>query len=106
MGRKRCYANAAERQRAFRERAKSANTEAQPVVPPVKTRKLSRPKRLMALEDGIRHLLDEYEEWRAQLPETLEGTAQADALDVAIETLGEAAELLAGISPPRGFGRD
>lgn len=48
----------------------------------------------------------EYEQWRGQIPESLEATAQAEALDAAIEALTEAAELLALITPPRGFGRD
>ena len=106
MGRKRCYANATERQRACRERAKLASAIPQSATPPRLIRKASRPKRLVALEVGVRDLLREYEEWREQIPESLEGTAQADALDATIEALTEAAELLAGISPPRGFGRD
>jgi hypothetical protein len=107
LGRKRIYANAAERQRACRRRALLANSQNSPPVPPPKTpKKLSRPKRLAALEEGVRCLLAEYEEWRGQLPESLEGTSQAEALDSAIEALAEAADLLAGIDAPRGFGRD
>lgn len=105
MGRKRRYANAAERQKACRERAKLAATTPQPPVPR-RARKLSRPKRLAGLEVGIRDLLGEYQEWREQLPESLEGTAQGEALDATIEALTEAADLLANICPPRGFGRD
>ena len=105
MGRKRLYANATERQRACRERAKQPAPQRLPTLPR-KNRKVSRPKRLTGLEDGIRDLLAEYEEWRQQLPESLECTAQAEALDAAIEALAEAADLLAGINPPRGFGRD
>lgn len=102
MGRKRRYANATERQRACRERAKSA-TKARPAP---RSLKQSRPKRLVALEDGIRDLLGEYAEWLEQLPDSLDGTAQAEALAAAIEGLTEAADLLAAITPPRGFGRD
>ena len=106
MGRKRRYADATERQRACRERARLAVAIAQPPTPPRRSRKASRPERLVALEEGIRDLLVEYEEWREQLPESLTSTAQAEALDATIEALTEAAERLAGITPPRGFGRD
>ena len=106
MGRKRRYADATERQRACRERARLAVAIAQPPTLPRRSRKASRPERLVALEEGIRDLLVEDEEWREQLPESLTSTAQAEALDATIEALTEAAELLAGITPPRGFGRD
>ena len=105
LGRKRLYANATERQRACRERAQLSAPQRTPALPR-KSRKVSRPKRLAGLEDGIRDLLAEYAEWREQLPESLADTAQAEALNATMEALTEAADLLAGINPPRGFGRD
>jgi predicted RNase H-like HicB family nuclease len=105
MGRTSIYATAAERQKAYRERA--ASRVISPVISaPPKPKKRSRPARLVAAENDIRTLLEEYEDWRGRIPEALEDTAQAQSLDDAIEKLTDAAELLAGIEPPRGFGRD
>jgi len=61
---------------------------------------------LEVFEDGIRDLLAEYEDWLEQIPASLMGTAQAEALSATIEALTGAADLLGGICVPRGFGRD
>lgn len=105
MGRKRIHTTAAERQKSYRARVSNQASTPHPAVPR-KPKKVSRPARLVALETGIRTLLEEYEDWLSQIPETLEATAQVALLTEAIEKLTDAAELLAEITPPRGFGRD
>ena len=103
MGRKRLYSSPAERQRAHRARVReSINTP----VPPRRPRKLSRPARLAAVEGEIRLLLDEYQDWLDRLPESLQDSGQAEILADTIESLSSAADLLAEITPPRGFGKD
>ena len=103
MGRKRIYSNAAERAKAFRERR--AGAELTP--PPTRPKKPpSRPKRLEAAEDEVRDLLEHCQNWRENLPESLAGSALAEKLDEAISGLETAAESLAGIDLPLGFGRD
>ena len=104
MGRKRLYATPAERQRAYRTRR--AAIHAQSPLPRKSTRPPSRPKRLAAVEDAVQDLLDEYEEWRASLPETLACGDQAARLDATIESLTAVAGILSAIDPPLGFGRD
>ncbi len=105
MGRKSLYATAAERQKAYRERVASRVTAPAAPTPP-KVKKKSRPARLVAAENDVRTLLEEYEDWRGRIPDSLADSSQALSLDNAIEKLTEAAELLAEIDPPRGFGRD
>ena len=109
MGRKRQYANAAERLRAFRARASSEPSALIPtsIRPPVRPqRKISRPARLVAIGKETQALLEDYEAWRARLPESLEESDMAAKLDEAIEKLAEVAEALADIDLPKGFGRD
>lgn len=69
-------------------------------------RQPSRPVRLVALEQSLRVLMDEYQGWLDSLPESLEGSSQAERLRDTLEQLEAAADLLSGIEPPRGFGRD
>ena len=107
MGRRRVYANAAERQRAYRQR----HTVTQGVIPaPSKIeprrRPPSRPARLQVLVDGSQALLDELQDWLDRLPEAFEGTALSERLREAVERLGIAVEALDGLELPRGFGRD
>jgi hypothetical protein len=40
------------------------------------------------------------------LPESIEGTSQADKVADTIEKLSAVADLMADIDPPLGFGRD
>jgi hypothetical protein len=51
-------------------------------------------------------LLEDYQTWRARLPESLQDSDLATKLDEAIEKLAEVAEILADIDLPKGFGRD
>jgi len=64
------------------------------------------PARLMALESSLRALQMEYQAWLDSLPETLEGSVQAEMLGETIEQLDTIAELLGEVQPPLGFGRD
>lgn len=105
MGRKRIHSNSAERQRAYRDRARESIGA--PILPSTRRpRQPSRPARLAAAEREIRLLIDEYEDWLARLPESLQDSAQAQNLTECIESLSSAADLLAEITPPRGFGKD
>lgn len=107
MSRHRVYASGAERQRAYRLRQKSGGRP--PDLPPPalrKPRELSRPARLRGVEEALRDLQREYEDWLESLPESLEDSNTADLLRETIENLETAAETVANIQPPRGYGRD
>ena len=107
MGRKRRYGNAAERLRAFRARAKiSAESVSPPTSPERKARVLSRPARLAAAESELHALLDEYQAWRDNLPESLQESGLAVKLDETIDEFTEIVAALAEIDLPKGFGRD
>lgn len=103
MARERIYSSAAERQKAYRARTKTVG-----LVPsaPKKCRPPSRPKQLAEIDEMVQALLASYEDWREQLPESLEGTSQAEKLTDTIEKLSAVADLVADIEPPLGFGRD
>jgi len=104
MGRKRIYASAAERQRAYRERVADAAVPPQPE--PRRRRPPSRPTRLAAARAALVQLFDEYEDWLAGIPESLQGTEQAVRLSETIDQLAAVIDLLSEVDPPRGFGRD
>lgn len=108
MGRKRQYASAAERLRAFRDRKKEeAASRVVPKPAPVKPKKgPSRPARLATMENEAQAFIDELQGWRDSLPESFQESALAGKLDEAIEKFSEVAETLADIDLPRGFGRD
>lgn len=103
MGRHRIYANAAERQKAHRERTAAPR---QAPVPNAKQRVLSRPMRLAAIITSVKTLQQEYQQWLDRLPEFQEGSEQEAKLVDTIELLEQALELLNEIQPPKGFGRD
>lgn len=104
LGRQRIYSSAAERQQAFRDRAKANALRARPGQ--AKFRKSSRPQRLAALCAEAQALLEEYEDWLERIPESLQNTSQASALAEAVEALTTVTELLGDLVVPRGFGRD
>ena len=108
MGRKRQYASAAERLKAFRTRAQKAQVQptSAPSSPPNAARKASRPARLVAVDNEVRALVEEYQAWRERLPESLQESSLAGKLDEAIDKLTEIADALADVDLPRGFGRD
>lgn len=109
MGRKPIYSDAAERQRAYRDRVRQQRQDEglQPgrTQPLKRQRPPSRPARLSALIDQARDLLEEYESWLERLPENQE-TAQHVRVQETLEQLGAVVDLLEDIVPPRGFGLD
>ena len=102
MGRKRIYNNAAERQKARRERVAAGV----PVISPKAEKKVSRPARLTAIGSAIKSLLTEYRGWLDRLPQSLVDGEQSSLLSDTIEKLETMADVLEDITPPRGFGRD
>jgi hypothetical protein len=100
------YANAAERQRAHRQRVKARLAGALPVVlPPKPPRKLARPKRLAVVEAELQALMEEYETWLEAMPDNLSESDLAGQLQQTIDQLQEALDAVTAIDPPRGFGR-
>jgi len=74
--------------------------------PARRSRQASRPVRLQRAVSEIEDLLADYEEWQANLPESLQDTATGAALVETVDNLQQAVDLLNAITPPRGFGRD
>ena len=105
MGRKRLYANDAERQQACRERVQAAR-EAMPAILCTKLRLPSRPARLAAVIAELQRLQQEYAAWLDRLPDNFTGGDLSDLLEQTIEELGSAQEILENIELPKGFGRD
>ena len=62
----------------------------------------SRPARLRAVEQELRNLITEYQNWRDALPENLANGEQADHLDETIAALDDAADSVwaVTIDPP------
>ena len=50
-------------------------------------------------------MLDQFQEWRDNLPSSLANSAMAEALDAVLELRGYVEELQA-VELPKGFGRD
>ncbi len=109
MGRKRIHTDAAERQRAYRERLE------QPKATPARRRqvsarttaaRLSRPKRLVALADAAEELHYEFEAWLESMPAALESSAQYERLRATVDQLAIVVDVLGEVEPPRGYGRD
>lgn len=106
MGRKRIYTNDTERQRAWRERLKAGEIAIRPSPSPKARRPLSRPARLATLLAAVQELQVEYERWLDVLPDSLAESQLAERLTETIDQFQAAADLIAEIDPPRGFGRD
>ena len=92
----------AERQARYRVRqqVEAATAVIRPRRP---TDRRSRPQRWRDAVDTLFTLQSEYADWLAALPDSLHGSATADALE-AIVDLDLAP--LADVEPPRGYGRD
>ncbi len=105
MGRKRIYANAAERQKAHRQRAAGEAASAPPAGP-AKRKKLTRPMRLSAAVAAVRKLQEEYQQWLDSFLDFQEGSELEERLTETIELMDQALEVLAEIQLPKGFGRD
>lgn len=100
------YANAADRQRAHRQRVKERLAGLQPVVlPPKAPKKPARPKRLAVVESELQALIKEYGAWLNAMPANLSESELAEQLHETIDQLQEALDAVAAIDPPRGFGR-
>ena len=92
----------AERQARYRVRqqVEAATAVTRPRRP---TDRRSRPQRWRDAVGTLFTLQSEYADWLAALPDSLHGSATADALE-AIVNLDLAP--LADVEPPRGYGRD
>jgi hypothetical protein len=104
MGRKRVYSNAAERQKAYRERA--STPLASPAAQAPKRRQPSRPAQLAAARNIICKVKTEYQRWLDRLPDFQEGSEQEERLTETVDSLEQVLDLLADIQPPKGYGRD
>ena len=76
-------------------------------VPAIRTRRLldhrSRAKRWCDAVSELTSLQPQYAAWLEALPDTLRGTATAEALQAIVDV---DLDTLAAIEPPRGYGRD
>jgi hypothetical protein len=92
----------AERQARYRARHKAQ----QPAVGVRKRRPVDRRSRIQRWHDGVAGLIElqaDYAAWLEALPESLRGSATAEALQAIVDLDLDA---LAVIEPPRGYGRD
>jgi hypothetical protein len=91
----------AERQARYR-----ARHQASPAVVIRTRRPVDRRSRVQRWHDAVADLVElqaGYAAWLAALPESLQGTATAEALQAIVDL---DLETLAAIDPPRGYGRD
>ena len=102
-------ATPAERSAAYRARRKvtAAAAPTKPVV--VRYRRpadrRSRPERWADAVQTLADMLDQFQEWRDNLPSSLEDSQTAEALNAVLELRGHVEDLQA-IQLPKGFGRD
>jgi hypothetical protein len=102
-------ATPAERSAAYRARRKvtAAAAPTKPVV--VRYRRpadrRSRPERWADAVQTLADMLDQFQEWRDNLPSSLEDSPTAEALDAVLELRGHVEDLQT-IQLPKGFGRD
>ena len=110
MGRHKLYSSGADRQRAYRERTHARSTSSAggtgDPAPARLKRGPSRPARIAAIEAEIQNLRQEYLDWLESLPDSLAESEQAARLAETIDQLEAAADVMAEVEPPRGFGRD
>lgn len=104
MGRQKLHASDAERQRAYRSRRGGTPlTQSKSKQGP---RRPSRPVRFAAVQAAVLELFDEYEDWLASMPESLQESGQAHKLSETVDQLAAIIDMLGEIELPRGFGRD
>jgi hypothetical protein len=95
---------------AYRARRK-VTAVAAPTKPPVVVRyrrpadRRSRPERWADAVQTLADMLDQFQEWRDNLPSSLKDSATAEALDAVLELRGHVEDLQA-VELPKGFGRD
>ena len=92
----------AERQRRYRDRRKAGEKLIRYRQP--KDRR-SRPQRWVDAVEALLSVLDDYQEWRDNLPPGLESSSTADRIDEVLE-LRDLVEQLQAADLPKGFGRD
>ncbi len=103
-------ATPAERSAAYRARRKTV-VAVTPTKPPVVVRyrwpadRRSRPQQWADAVQTLADLLDRFQEWRDNLPSSLEDSPTAEALDAVLELRGHFEDLQA-VQLPKGFGRD
>ena len=103
-------ATPAERSAAYRARRK-ATAAAAPTKPPVVVRyrrpadRRSRPEWWADAVQTLADMVDQFQEWRDNLPSSLEDSPTAEALDVVLELRGHVEDIQA-VELPKGFGRD
>jgi hypothetical protein len=105
VGRNRVYASDAERQKAHRQRV-AAQPLKQRQPENLHRRQPSRPAKLAAVRATVLQLFDDYEDWLASIPESLQDTTQAHRLGETVDQLAAILDLIAELELPRGFGRD
>ena len=104
-------ATPAERSAAYRARRK-VTAAAAPTKPPVvvvryrrPADRRSRPERWADAVQTLADMVDQFQEWRDNLPSSLEDSPTAEALDVVLELRGHVEDIQA-VELPKGFGRD
>lgn len=100
------FANAAERQRAHRQRLRERLAGLAPApAAPKSIRKPSRPTRLARVAEELQTLTDEYQNWFENIPDNLAGGDTAARLEETVAHLQAALEEIDQADPPRGYGR-
>ena len=103
-------ATPAELSAAYRARRK-VTAAAAPTKPPVVVRyrrpadRRSRPEWWADAVQTLADMVDQFQEWRDNLPSSLEDSPTAEALDVVLELRGHVEDIQA-VELPKGFGRD
>jgi hypothetical protein len=91
-------------ERQARYRARQQGEAAMAVTRPRRpTDRRSRPQRWRDAVGTLFTLQTEYADWLAALPDSLQGSATADALEAIVD---HDLAPLADVEPPRGYGRD
>jgi hypothetical protein len=104
-------ATPAERSAAYRARRKATPTATVPTKAPVIVRyrrpadRRSRPQQWADAVQTLADHMDQFQEWRDNLPPSLVNGATAEALDAVLE-LRSCVEELQAVELPKGFGRD
>ena len=104
-------ATPAERSAAYKARRKATPAAAVPTKAPVIVRyrrpadRRSRPQQWADAVQTLADHMDQFQEWRDNLPPSLANGATAEALDAVLELRGCVEELQA-VELPKGFGRD
>lgn len=94
------YKNAAEKQRAYRDRLRAQGLVLAPPRPGT-PKPLSRPARLAAIEAALRELATEYGSWLGALPTNLAESQLAEQLSEIAESLDAIADEVGALEPPR-----